>query len=391
VDFELSPDAAEIRDLVRRVGQERFRPAAFERRHDFAPPEENLRLLAELGILGMCLPQEYGGAGRSELDAVLAMEELAHACPVTAAYTILTLTGPASVIAKLGSDEQKARYLPALCDGTKRFAISMTEPEAGSAVTDMKTRAEIRRDSCVINGQKIFCSGAPHSHYFLVYVRFGPGVRGIGAVLVNRDTPGFTLSTPHRHISGETWCELFFDDATIPVEDVVVTGDAFRQLMAGFSYERCGAGAFAIGVAQIAMDLALEYVEDRRQFGRRLGDFQLIQAKLADMYIALESARLLIYRSIVRGQDGFPNRLDSSAAKIAATDAASMVTNAAMQMHGGSGMSQELPLEWLYRVVRCYEVAGGTSDVLRIGMAGELLGRRIDQRPPAVEPVKTGS
>jgi alkylation response protein AidB-like acyl-CoA dehydrogenase len=388
MDFELTPEQAEIRDLVRQVGQEQFRPTAFERRHDFAPPLENLRLLGELGILGMCLPEEYGGAGRSELDAVFALEELARACPVTANFALLTLTGPSSFIAKSGTDEQKARYLPPLCDGSERFSISMTEAEAGSALTDLKTRAEVRGDRCVINGQKIFCSGAPHAQHFLVFVRFGAGTDGIGAVIVQRDTPGFTIGKSHRHISGEPWSELYFDDATIPLADVLVTGGAFRALMTAFSLERCGAAAYVLGVAQIAFELALEYVEDRRQFGRRLSDFQLVQAKLADMYTALESARLLVYRAILRGQDGLPSRLDSSAAKIAATKAACMVTDTSMQLHGGTGMSQEMPLEWLYRVVRPYEVAGGTSDVLRSGMAGELLGRRLDQRPRAPEIVK---
>jgi alkylation response protein AidB-like acyl-CoA dehydrogenase len=141
-----------------------------------------------------------------------------------------------------------------------------------------------------------------------------------------------------------------------------------------------------LGVARIAFDLATEYVEDRRQFGRRISDFQFVQGSLADMYIALESARLLVYRAILRGDDGLPSRLDSSAAKIAATDAACFVTDTAMQLHGGTGMSQEMPLEWLYRVVRPYRVAGGTSDVLRGGMASEIVGRPLSQRLPRREP-----
>lgn len=385
MDFELSPDAAEIRDLIRKVGQERFRPTAFARAHDFEPPEENLALLGELGILGMCLPEEYGGAGRGELDAIIAIEEIARACPVTGNFALLTLVGPSSFIAKLGNEEQKARYLPPLCDGSKRFAISLSEPEAGSALTDLKTRAEIAADVCVLNGQKTFCSGAPHADHFLVFVRFGPGTDGIGAVIVNRDTPGFTMSTTHRHISQEAWTELFFDDATIPFGDVLSTAGAFRRLMAAFSLERCGASAYVLGVAQAAFEMAVEYVEDRRQFGRKLSDFQFVQGKLADMYVALEGARLLVYRAIVRGDDGLPSRLDSAAAKIAATEAAIMVTDSAMQIHGGTGMSQEMPLEWLYRVVRPYTIAGGTSDIMRGSVASEVVGRNISQRLPRPE------
>ncbi|MEA2495467.1 MAG: hypothetical protein QOJ29_3378 [Thermoleophilaceae bacterium] len=386
MDFELSPDQAEIRDLVRKVSQERFRPTAFDRRHDFEPPEENLKLLGELGILGMALPEEYGGGGRGEFDAIVALEEISRGCPVTGNYALLSMVGPSSFISKLGSDEQKSRYLPPVIEGRERFCISLTEPEAGSALTDLKTRAEIRGDECVINGQKTFCSGGPHADHFLVFVRFGPGTDGIGAVIVSRDAPGLTMSATHRHISGEGWVELFFDDATIPVENVLATENAFRKLMAAFSLERCGAAIYVLGVARIAFELAVEYAEDRRQFGRQISDFQFVQGKLADMYIALESARLLVLRAIVRGADGLPSRLDSAAAKIAATEAACMVTDTAMQIHGGTGMSQEMPLEWLYRVVRPYLVAGGTSDILRGGIASELVGRRLDQRLPKPQP-----
>lgn len=382
MDFELSPEQAEVRDLVRQVSQERFRPKAFERREEFEPPEEHLRLLGELGILGMCLPQEYGGAGRDEIDAIIALWEITRACPVTGTFALMTLAGPSAFIAKAGSEEQKSRYLPRLCDGTERFAISMTESEAGSALTDLKTTARIEGDTCVIDGQKVFCTSASHADHFLVFVRFAPGTSGIGAVIVHSDTPGFSMSVPHRHISNESWCELFFDNAEIPISDVMATGDAFGQLMASFSLERCAAAACALGSAQLAFDLALEYVEDRRQFGRPISDFQFVQGTLADMYVALEGARLLLYRSIMRGPDGLPSRLDSSAAKIAAVDAAIFVTDAAMQLHGGTGMSREMPLEWLYRLVRPYKIAGGTSDILRIGIAAELLGRPLPQRPP---------
>ena len=382
MDFELTTEQAEVRDLVRQVATEQFRPTAFEKRTAFAAPEENLRQLGKLGILGMCLPEEHGGGGRSEIDAIVAIWELARVCPVTALFALMSLAGPSSFIAKSGSEQQKARYLPAICDGTERFAISMTEPEAGSALTDLKTSARIEGDTCIVNGQKTFCSSAPHAHHFLVFVRFGPGADGIGAVIMHPDTPGFTLSTPHRHMSDEEWCELFFDDARVPLSDVLVREGAFRQLMASFSLERCAAAACALGVAQLAFDLAVAYVEDRRQFGRPISDFQLVQGTLADMYIALESAQLLVYRAIVRGDNGLPSRLDSSAAKIAATEAAVFVTDAAMQLHGGTGMSREMPLEWLYRIARTYKVAGGTSDVLRTGIASELVGRRFSQRAP---------
>lgn len=382
MDFEPTGETKEIRDLARQVGLERFRPTAFDRRDDWTPREENLKLLAELGLLGVCLPEAYGGGGRPELDAVLVIEQLAYGCPITADTALMVLTGPGSFIAKFGTDAQAQRYIPPLCSGDERFGISLTEPEAGSALTDLQTNAEIVGDECVINGNKIFCSSAIHADHILVFVRFGPGTSNIGAVIVHQDTPGFSMSNPHHHMSGVPWFELYFDDATIPASDVLLDGDAMRKLLAAYSLERCGAAAYVLGVAQIALDMAVEYVEDRKQFGRPISDFQMVQKKLADSWIAMESARLLTYRAIARGDDGLPSRMDSSASKIAACETASMVCNTAMQLHGGSGMSQEMPLEWLYRVVRTYEVAGGTSDIHRSMLASEMVGRRFDHRHP---------
>jgi alkylation response protein AidB-like acyl-CoA dehydrogenase len=381
MNFALSPEQTEIRDLCRKVGMEKFRPTAFTRK-DFALPKENLELLGSLGLLGLALPEAYGGGGRPEIDAILAIEEIAHACPVTGDHAVMVLTGPAGFIGKWGTEAQKQRYIPAACAGRQHFSISLTEPEAGTALTGLKTRAEIHGDSCVINGQKVFCSSASQADHILVFVRFGPGVEGIGAVIVDPDAPGLTVGKVHRHASGSPWSELFFDDATVPAESVLFTGDAFRRLMASYSLERCGAAMLTLGIAQIALEMAVAYSEDRRQFGRPISDFQFIQGKLADMYIALESAKLLVYRAISRGDDGLPSRLDSSAAKVAATEAACLVTDLAMQIHGGAGMDQEMPLEWLYRCVRPYTVAGGTSDIHRSMIASELVGRRFSHRHP---------
>jgi alkylation response protein AidB-like acyl-CoA dehydrogenase len=382
VNFELSPEQTEIRDLCRKVGMEQFRPTAFSRR-DFAIPKRNLELLGSLGLLGLALPEEHGGGGRPEIDAIIALQEIAHACPVTGDHAMMVLTGPVGFIAKWGSEEQKGRYIPDACAGRQAFSISLTEPEAGTAITGLKTRAEVRGDTCVVNGQKIFCSHATQADQILVFVRFAPGVEGIGAVIVAADAPGLTIGKAHRHASGAPWSELSFDDATVPAENVLFTGDAFQRLMASYSLERCGAAILTIGIAEIALEMAVAYAEARHQFGRPISDFQFVQGKLADMYIALEGAKLLVYRAIARADDGLPSRLDSSAAKVAATEAACLVTDLAMQIHGGAGMDQEMPLEWLYRCVRPYTVAGGTSDIHRSMIASELVERRFSHRHPA--------
>jgi alkylation response protein AidB-like acyl-CoA dehydrogenase len=383
VNFGLSPEQREIRDLCRKVGMEQFRPTAFSRR-DYAIPKDNMALLGSLGLLGLALPEEHGGGGRPEIDAIIAIEELAHACPVTGDHAMMVLTGPVGFIAKWGTEDQKERYMPPACAGRQHFSISLTEPEAGTALTGLKTRAEVRGDTCVINGQKTFCSNASQADHILVFVRFGPGVEGIGAVIVDPDSPGLTLGKTHRHASGAPWSELFFDDATVPAENVLFTGNAFKRLMSSYSLERCGAAILTIGIAEIALEMAIAYAENRKQFGRPISDFQFVQGKLADMYISLEGAKLLVYRAIAQGDDGLPSRLDSSAAKVAATEAACLVTDLAMQIHGATGLDQEMPLEWLYRCVRPYTVAGGTSDIHRSMIASELVGRHFSHRHPSL-------
>jgi alkylation response protein AidB-like acyl-CoA dehydrogenase len=380
VDFEPTEDQVAVRDLARTIARREFAESAFERRHEYAAPAENMRILGDAGLLGISLPEKYGGSGQHEISAILAIEEIAAVCPVTGDYAVLAMTGPASFIAAWGTEEQKKTYIPPVAAGRERFAISLSEPQAGSALTDLKTSARIVGDTCVLNGQKTFCSAAVHADRFLVFVRFGPGTSGIGAVIVDKDTPGFTISGEHRHMSAAPWSELFFDDAEIPVSQVLLDGNAFSRLMAVYSLERCGAGAYVLGVARQAMDLAVSYAEERTQFGRSISDFQFVQAALSEMYLRMESARLLVHRSIVRAANGLPSPLESSAAKVAATEAACYITDAAMQLHGATGMSQEMPLEWLYRVVRPYTVAGGTSDIHRSMIASALVGRRFDHR-----------
>jgi alkylation response protein AidB-like acyl-CoA dehydrogenase len=382
MDFELTPEQAEIRDLCRQVGMERFRPTAFERR-DMELPRENMRLLGELGILGMLLPEVYGGGGRPALDGVIAINEIAHACPTTGDHAVMSITGPAGFIAEWGTEAQKERYVPPVCEGLESWSISLSEPEAGSALTDLRTRAEIRGDECVVNGQKTFCSKSTTSDHYLVFVRFGPATADIGAVVVHDDTPGFSKGKTHRHMGGSAWKDLYFDDARVPLEDVLFTGDAMRKLLASYSQERSGAAAFILGVAEIAMDAAVSYAEQRRQFGRPISDFQFVQGKLADMYIALEAAKLLVFRAMARSDRGLPSRLESSAARVAAADAARLVTDLCIEIHGGTGLDQDPPFEWLYRVVRGHSIAGGTNDIHRSMVASDLVGRRFDHRPRA--------
>lgn len=379
MDFTLSEDDQELVNLIDRIGAERFQPKAFARRDEDGHPIDNMRLLGELGILGICLPAELGGQGRDALSGILAVEHIARWCPKTSISASMAIAGPGMFIAKWGTEQQKARYLPPIRMGEANMSISLTEPQAGSALTDLATRAEIKNGICRLNGHKTFCSHAGWDRHILVFCRFGPGTAGIGAVIVERDSPGFTISKPHYHMSGTPWWELFFDNAEVPEENVLFAGDGFRKLMSSYSLERCAAGASSIGIAQAAFDLARDYTVERKQFGRPISDFQFIQDKLANMYLSLEQARLLLYKAVKGGQ-GSAGRLESSAAKVAATEAAVFVCDQAMQIFGGSGMSQEMPLEWMYRMVRTNTVAGGTSEIHRGMIASELVGRRFNHR-----------
>ena len=379
MDFTLSEDDQELVNLIDKIGAEKFGPKAFERRNEDGHPGDNMRLLGQLGVLGICLPAELGGQGRDALSGILAIEHIARWCPRTAISASMAIAGPVMFIAKWGTEEQKAKYIPAIGAGEANMSIALTEPQAGSALTDLATRAEIKGGVCRLNGQKTFCSHAGWDRHILVFCRFAPGTSGIGAVIVERGAPGFTISKPHYHMSGTPWWELFFDNAEVPEENVLFSGDGFRKLMSSYSLERCAAGASSIGIAQAAFDLAREYAVERKQFGRPICDFQFVQDKLANMYLALEQARLLLYKAVKGGQ-GTAGRLESSAAKVASTEAAVFVCDQAMQIFGGSGMSQEMPLEWMYRIVRTATVAGGTSDIHRGMIASELVGRRFEQR-----------
>jgi alkylation response protein AidB-like acyl-CoA dehydrogenase len=385
MDFSFSEEQQEIWDLLTKVAIERLRPKAFERRFTMERPADNLRLLGELGILGIALPKEVGGEGRPEADAILALERIAWGCPLTGEFALGSAAGPSIFIAKWGSDYQKQTFLPSVINGSASCAISLTEPEAGSALTDLRTAAKIHGDVCVINGQKTFCSMAGDSEWILVFVRFGEGTDGIGAVIVDKNAPGFTVGVQRRHMSGASWHDLIFNNTEVPVQNILFDSGGFRKLMSSYSMERCAGAAWALGVAQIAMDMAVEYANSRKQFGRPISDFQFVQGPLADMYIRLESARLMLYRAVVGADRGLPTRLESSAAKVVATEAAVFVTDRAMQIHGGGGMSEDLPLEWLYRYVRPLLVASGTSDIHRSMIASEVLGRRLDHRAGRTE------
>ncbi len=312
------------------------------------------------------------------------IEELAKASPVAAWPVFEASTGPARVLHLFGTEEQKKRYLPAVASGETTIAVSISEPDAGSAATDATTSARIEGDDVVINGTKRWCSGAGFSEKYLVYVRFDNqrGARGIGAVLVDKDAPGLEFG-PQEELMGFRGigsADMFLTDVRVPVDDIIVPKGGFKNLFTAFSVERLGNSTMSLAIGQTALDRTARYVQERKQFGKDIIEFQAVQAALADMIVQVDAARLLIYRAAANAGTGTPQPLEASIAKCFANEMAKHVSDLAIQLHGGYGYSAEYEVERLHRDAHGWALAGGTPTMQRTRIASEYVGRRFDQR-----------
>jgi hypothetical protein len=334
--------------------------------------------------MGMTIPREYGGGDRPLLDVVLVIEEVARACGVTARIVVEGNLGVVGALRAYGTEAQKRRYFPWVLEGEKP-AIAITEPDAGSAATDLTTRAEESPDGWRLTGHKRYITGAGTSRLYLVYARFGerPGATGIGGVFVERDTPGFTIGRRElmMGLRGIPEGELHFERCAVPRESLLVgPGDGFKKLMRAYNGQRLGAATVALGLALGAYERALAYAVERRQFGRPIADFQGIRWKLADMAIKLDAARLLIHRAAARADRGFPDALEAAKAKTFAAETAQSVTSEALQIHGAAGYGRSLPLERMVRDARMFAIGGGTLEMMRNVIADGLLPSRVSWR-----------
>jgi len=384
MEFELSEEQRLLKDMVHRLADDVFRPRAARWDEDADPPLPNLEVLAENGLTGITIPEEYGGSGGTVLDAVLAIEEISRVCPVTAAM-ILGNCANSEIILKFGTEEQKRKYLPPIAKGETLVAWGMTEPEAGSAATDLKTKAVPEGDYYILDGTKIFISRAQVSDIFIIFARVGeaPGSKAICSFLVEKGTPGFTVGKAEKFMGfrGAGSCELVFENCKLHKDNVVTPIGQFGNVMRGLNVARVLNSTFCLGIAQGAFDLAKRYSQERRQFGKELCEFQGIQWMLADMAVKVDAIRLLIYRAAVSVSSGSPEGpLHAAIAKTYANEAAFEVANAALQVHGGYGYSRELPLERMVRDVRAFQIAGGSTQILRNLIASLVLQRRFSQR-----------
>ncbi|MEW6663080.1 MAG: acyl-CoA dehydrogenase family protein [Bacillota bacterium] len=381
MDFQLTDEQKLLVSTIRDFAKNELADIAFPEVD--TPDLMKLRIskLAQQGFLGLSIPEEYGGGGLSLLDCCLAIEEMGRHCPRSAELMLNTSIAQADFIQALGSEEHKAKYLPKICRGELFVSIAISEPEAGSAATDLRTTAELDGNEYVLNGSKQFISMADLADVFVVYALFDKAARarGIGAILVEKGTPGFSLGKPEINMAGDAQFQLFFEDCRVPALNVLITGNAFGALMEVYNAERLGAIARTLGIAQGALDRAIKYSQERKQFNRELCDFQGIQWKLADMAAKLEASRYVLYRAACNARNGLPSEYETSVAKLVTMQAAKEVCDEAIQIFGGYGYLSEFPVEYLYRRVRGYLIAGGTMEIHRNIVASKVLGRKISQ------------
>jgi alkylation response protein AidB-like acyl-CoA dehydrogenase len=378
MNFHLSPEQHDLQALVRAIAQKELKPLAsrWDRTHEF--PWDSIKTLTQIGVLGLTIPQAYGGIGGSWFEAVLALEEIASACYQTAMAVLGELGVQTQAIVHFGTEAHKQRYLPAVARGELMCAICMTEADVGSDLGSLATRAVADGDGYVINGGKVLISRADVAGVFLTFVRFGdtPGSRGVGAVLIDRDTPGLEIGRGEETLGGENLFAVYFRDVRIPADAVLVKEQGFKTLMSAFNGQRCLNAAISLGQARGAFEEAVAYVDERRQFGQRLSDFQGIQWMLADMAIELDAARLLIYRAASNAGAGLPDVTEAAMAKTYANEVAIRVSNQAMQLFGGHGYLKSMPVERYVRGARFGALAGGTPQIQRNLIARSLLARR---------------
>ncbi|MCO6480940.1 MAG: acyl-CoA dehydrogenase family protein [Phaeodactylibacter sp.] len=384
MDFQLSEEQQILVAEAREFALQEIAPYAARWDEDEHIPRGQIQKYADAGYFGMTVPSRYGGRGLSALDAVLVIEEVARHCGISGRLIVDHNFGAAITILHFGTEEQRRRILPTICTGETLMSIGMTEPEAGSALTDLTTSAREEGGEFVINGRKHWITGAGEREYTLLYARFNgaPGPKGIGAILIHKDMPGFRYAgrIPSLGVRGVQEGILEFEEMRVPKENLVVPpGSAFGRLMSAYNGQRVGASAVALGIAQGAFDHAKDYADERRQFGKRITDFQSIQFKLADMAIDLDAARYLIYRAACNADRAITDRYESSVAKVFASEMAVRVTSEAIQLCGAQGYSRNLPLERMFRDARCFTLAGGTAEMQRIGIAGSILGRALPQ------------
>src|SRR6185437_14277175 len=377
MQFNFPEEQQAFADSVRRFALAKLAPDALKRAHDPRYPFDVAKLMSAQGLMGISLPEADGGQGGTLMDAVIAIEQVAAVCPRSADVVQFGNFGPIRTFAEYGTAQQKKKWLDDLLAGNMVMSLGITEAGAGSAATQLKTAAKQDGSHYVLNGSKLFSTFSPDATIFLVYVRYAPGLNGIGSVLVERGTPGFTIGPPQEFMSGEEWCELHFDNCRVPAENVLLGPGGFKKQMAGFNVERIGNTARSLAFGRYAYNKAREHAGVREQFGRPLCEFQGVQWKFADMAIKLEGAQLLLYRAAINADKGLPSAYETAVAKAACNTVGFEVAHESMQIMGAAGYSKTSLVEYCMRRCRGWMIAGGSVEMLKNRIAEHVLDRRF--------------
>lgn len=377
---EFTEEQKMLRKSVRTFAEKEVAPLAYEIDRDERFPSESFKRLAEMGLLGVTVPAEYGGAGAGYTEMCIIGEELGVACCSTSATWGAHADLCVDNIRRNANHAQKKKYLRSLCDGSKIGGLAMTEPSSGSDVLSMKLRAERKGDAFFLNGSKIFISNGPVGDIFVIYAKTSPekGAHGVSAFIVEKEFPGFSRGKKFEKMGwrGSPTGELVFEDCLVPVENLLgEENKGVDVLMSGLNTERILMGALSLGISRGAFECALKYAKERVQFGKPIAAFQLIQSKLADMSMEIELSRLITYQGAAMADQGLKRELNLIAAyaKLFTSEAAMRVTTEAVQIMGGYGYMKEFPVERMMRDAKLQTIGGGTSEIQRLIIAREIL------------------
>ncbi|WP_347490942.1 acyl-CoA dehydrogenase [Desulfoscipio sp. XC116] len=378
MDFSLTRDQKMIRDVVYEFAQQEIAPKAANIDKSGQFPVDIVQKLAEMDLMGLPFPEQYGGAGADYISYCLALEEITRACASTGLTYEAHISLGCAPIYLFGSEEQKRKYLSMLCSGESIGSFGLTEPEAGTDAGGTKTTATLNGDEWVINGSKCFITNAGYAKFVTItaVTDKSKGKRGISAIIVPTDTPGFTVRAGYEKMGlhGSNTTELFFDDVRVPKENLVgKENGGFKQFLQVLDGGRIAIGAMAVGITQACLDASLKYARERVQFGQSISKFQAIQFKLADIAASVEVARLTCLKAAWLKDNGLPCSKEAAIAKLYASEAATKAALEAIQIHGGYGYMKEFPVERYLRDAKLLEIGEGTSEVQRMVIA-RLLG-----------------